>query len=156
MGGRRGCPVEAVAGRAWAEVERVRAEAALRESEERFRALAESAPVGIGLGPTDGTILYVNPAIEAMLDYPPGSLAGRPTETIYVHPDERSWVRALARSGRPANRVAQLRRRDGSLVWISSTVAPVTFRGERAVIGVIVYLSERLEAEAAASARETV
>jgi GAF domain-containing protein len=34
---------EEAAGRAWAEVERARAEAALRESEQRYRALAQAA-----------------------------------------------------------------------------------------------------------------
>jgi hypothetical protein len=42
--GRDADPEEA-AGRAWAEVERSRAEAALRASEARFRALAKTSPM---------------------------------------------------------------------------------------------------------------
>ena len=144
------------AGRAWAEVVRARAEAALRESEARFRALAEAAPVGIGLGTVEGTIIYVNPAIEKMLGHPPGSLAGRPAATINDDPAERSWLPRLDERREQARRVAQLRRRDGSLVWIASTAAAITFDGEPAFIGVMEDFTDRLRAEEVAGSRETV
>jgi hypothetical protein len=51
-----------------------------------------------------------------MLGYPPGSLAGQPTEVIYVEPADRAWVTRLDEVGPRGKRVGQLKRRDGSLV----------------------------------------
>ncbi len=50
--------------------ERVRAEAALRESEERYRLLVESAPLGILSVDSQGNIIDVNPAMLRILGSP--------------------------------------------------------------------------------------
>jgi PAS domain S-box-containing protein len=49
--------------------ERKQAEAVLRESEERFRALFESAPIGIALHDADGHYIHTNRAYQEMLGY---------------------------------------------------------------------------------------
>ncbi len=49
--------------------ERKRAEAALRESEERYRSLFEQSPLGIYRTTPDGRILVANPALLQMLGY---------------------------------------------------------------------------------------
>ena len=49
--------------------DRVRAEEALRASEERYRGLFEQSPVGIYRTTPDGSILLVNPTLVAMLGY---------------------------------------------------------------------------------------
>ncbi|MFN6964372.1 MAG: PAS domain S-box protein [Pyrinomonadaceae bacterium] len=68
--------------------ERRSAEAALRESEERFRRLADDAPVFIWIGDENANNLYAN---RRMLDYfglkDDTELAGRSWEAMY-HPDD--------------------------------------------------------------------
>ncbi|MDX2445715.1 MAG: PAS domain S-box protein [Desulfobacterales bacterium] len=49
--------------------ERKRAEAALRESEQKFRALVEQSPLGISLIGNDGRYKYVNPRFQEMFGY---------------------------------------------------------------------------------------
>ena len=49
--------------------DRKRAEAALRESEERFRALVEKSPLGISLIADDGEYKYINPQFTNILGY---------------------------------------------------------------------------------------
>ncbi|HSF46942.1 MAG TPA: GAF domain-containing protein, partial [Burkholderiales bacterium] len=50
-------------------IERKRAEAARRESEQRWRAAFQNSPVGIGIAHLGGRLLEANPALRAMLGY---------------------------------------------------------------------------------------
>jgi PAS domain S-box-containing protein len=62
--------------RASAELERKRAEEELRASEERFRALFESAPIGISINDGHGRYLHANQAMLEMLGYSEEDLLG--------------------------------------------------------------------------------
>jgi len=58
------------AGRTWAEVERSPAEAGLRQSEARFRALAETSPLAVAATSQDeGTFLYADRAFQAIVGH---------------------------------------------------------------------------------------
>lgn len=67
--------------------ERRRTEAALRQSEERFRSLIENALDIITILAPDGTIHYENPSVEKVLGYSPQDLIGENFFT-YIHPDD--------------------------------------------------------------------
>ena len=67
--------------------ERKRTEAALRQSEERFRSLIENALDIITILAPDGTIQYENPSVEKVLGYSPQDLIGENFFT-YIHPDD--------------------------------------------------------------------
>ncbi|HOF88761.1 MAG TPA: PAS domain S-box protein, partial [Armatimonadota bacterium] len=68
-------------------LERREAEAALRESEERYRSLVELTPDIIYRLHEDGTIAYISSAIS-QLGYNPDELIGMPFEEL-IHPDDR-------------------------------------------------------------------
>lgn len=57
--------------------DRIRAEAALRASEERFRTIAEATQEWIWEIDADGVYTFCSPAVEAILGYSPASLIGR-------------------------------------------------------------------------------
>ena len=110
--------------------EQRRAEDALRESEQRFRQLAENIHEGFWLSaPTSGEALYVSPAYE--------QLAGRPRSDFYahpdlwieqVHPDDRARILAdLERQleGQPTEHEYRLIRPDGTLRWVRARAFPV-------------------------------
>src|SRR5215475_10630072 len=71
---------------------RLRAEAALRRSEEQYRLIAESTRDLIGLIDLNGRILYANPSHRASLSYDPTELIGMDVFEL-IHPDDRAAVR---------------------------------------------------------------
>ena len=74
-------------------IERRRAEAALRESEERLRALVTHSPVGIYQTTPDGACLFVNQQWCAFAGLAPEEALGYGWSKA-IHPDDRESVRA--------------------------------------------------------------
>ena len=61
----------------------IAAEEALRESEERFRCLAEATTDGVCIS-EDGVVVSANAAFAAMFGYEPDALDGMPIHTFVV------------------------------------------------------------------------
>jgi len=104
--------------------ERRHAERALRESELRFRQMAESIREVFWLAPSDyQRMLYVNPAFEKVWGRTCEELYANPTLWLdVIHPDDRpSVVRALDRlaEGGAYDVHYRIRRPDGSERWIN-------------------------------------
>ena len=97
------------------------AAAALRGSEARFRALSESAPIGIFECDADGRVIYYNPALIALSGRPmKDSLGGGWAESI--HPEARAattarWV-AFTQQGGIWDEQLRVARPDGALRWM--------------------------------------
>jgi PAS domain S-box-containing protein len=100
---------------------RKQAEAALRESEERFRVIFERAAIGIALATFHGRILHANPALQEMLGYTDEELQGKSFADI-THPDEVKAERKLFRAaiaGKQSRVHIQKRyiHKDGRIIW---------------------------------------
>ncbi|MFB0536673.1 MAG: GAF domain-containing protein [Anaerolineae bacterium] len=98
---------------------RKRAEEALRESEERYRSLFEGVPVGLYRTTPEGQILDANSALVEMLGYPDrDSLVEVNAADVYVNAeDRRRWQTLMESEGVVPGFEAQLRRRDGTIIW---------------------------------------
>ena len=100
--------------------ERRRAAAALAESEQRFRAIAEAAPGIVFVTDAAGLNTYVNPQFSQFAGCPAAALLGRGWVEV-VHPADRlrayeQWQDAVASGG--AYQVEQrFRRHDGAYRW---------------------------------------
>jgi len=134
--------------------DRKQAEEALRESEARFRQLAENINEVFWLANLDGTeILYVSPAYERIFERSRESLYRDPTSWLEaVHPEDRERVRRAADDKRIRGGLAEtyrIVRADGSLRWIEDRGFPIrdaageTFR----FAGIAEDISERRRAE---------
>jgi PAS domain S-box-containing protein len=98
--------------------EKTAAEAALRASEQRFRALVEHSWDAIALFAADGTILYGSPATSRILGYELPAFVGRNAFEL-IHPDDREAVVARLTEAMMHPRVrvdvsARVLHRDGS------------------------------------------
>jgi diguanylate cyclase (GGDEF)-like protein/PAS domain S-box-containing protein len=78
--------------------DRIRAEEALRVSEERFRSIAEATQEWIWEIDAHGVYTFCSPAVEVILGYKPGELVGRNCLDI-VAPNSRSTLTELLRRG---------------------------------------------------------
>ena len=109
----------------------------LVESEERYRALVESVPIGLAVH-RDGQVVYANPmAVKIMGAQSAQQLLGRPA-IDFVHPEYRA--RVLERAGQmlpegPASSMmeSQYLRLDGSVIDVQSQGIAIMLRGERAL-----------------------
>jgi PAS domain S-box-containing protein len=79
-------------------IERKRAEDAQRDSERRFRLLAENATDLVGRAGADGTLLYLSPSCRSVIGFEPDELLGH-SLFDYVHPDDSRHFKYLRRRG---------------------------------------------------------
>ena len=103
-----------------------RAERALREANEHLAAVIQSSPLAIyTLDPTS-TVLTWNRAAEALYGWRAAEVIGRPLPTIADDPDDHGRLRDRVLRGEALRGVEVTRRRkDGTLVNISLSVAPL-------------------------------
>ena len=107
--------------------ERRRSEDALRESESRFRALADSMPQLVWTATADGRMDYFNRRIEEFSGFVKQA-DGSWEWSALVHPEDLpatvdAWRHAV-RTGRADEIEHRLRRRDGSHKWFLSRTTP--------------------------------
>jgi len=133
--------------------ERNRAEDALRESEERFRAVYDQAGIGIARLSLEGKVEDANPALVQMLGFSPLDLIGHDVQE-FVHTDDfrsEAWPDIV--SGQRRSIQAELRfiRSDKSLMWGQTTLTGVRGRDGKItfLIGMIEDVTERKAQEAA-------
>lgn len=131
--------------------ERLHAERALRESEERYRRLVESSPDAIYVH-VDGVIVYANAAAAALLGVPdPQDLVGRHV-LDHVHPESRDIVaerirRATQERDLEAHVVERLRSYDGRDLYVHIRGALVRYGSEDAVQAILRDVTESLRVE---------
>jgi PAS domain S-box-containing protein len=122
-----------IVGRVWSFrdiTERKRAEESLRRAEEKFRNIFDNAAEGIYQSTPDGVLLSVNPAMATIHGYdsPEEFTAGVRdiAGQLYADPSRREeFKRRLEKQGEVNGMENQVRRKDGSLIWVSTNARAV-------------------------------
>jgi PAS domain S-box-containing protein len=136
-------------------IERVRAEVALRESEQRYRALVTNIPDVTWLVDRAGQMLFVSPNVEKIGGYTAEELyrAGPAGRFERIHPDDLPLVRrqfaVLFETGGGRFDVEyRLRHRDGHWIWLHDR-AVMTYEGPDTtyVYGLSSDITDRKQAE---------
>jgi two-component system, sporulation sensor kinase A len=115
-----------------------RIEAQLRDSEERFRLLAENSRDVIRLYDPETTIRYASPSCRTVLGYAPEELVGH-YASEFQHPDD-----VASREGREQAVIAaedeltvtyRSRHKDGGYVWLESSIRALRNEPDGTVTG---------------------
>jgi two-component system cell cycle sensor histidine kinase/response regulator CckA len=125
-------------------------EEALKESEEKYRSLVESASEGI-LIMQKGNVKFVNPRLSEIAGYSVEEVTGE-TLSEYIHPDELSraverYRRRMKRGRGPRIYETVLRRKDGSEVVVEMNADTISYQGESADLVFIRDITERKQFE---------
>ena len=135
--------------------ERVKVEAALRDSERQFRLLAENSADMISRHDPEGVYMYASPACSVILGYAQDEMIGR-SAFEFIHPDDLKKVeqsRMLVVENTDVNIITyRLRCKDGSYRWCESTSHSVRHHETGKVVEIQVTtrdITERRRAEQA-------
>lgn len=116
-----------------------RQELALKDSEKRFRRMAESAPVGIFRADAGGQLTYVNKVWSDKVGLRPKEMLGDGWQSALVDGEEFEidppW-RNIRGPGEVRRRVAQFRSEDGTPLWLE-TVTTAEFDEDGRITGFV-------------------
>ncbi len=104
------------------------AEVARRESEARYRLLAENMRDLVCLHAPNGRYLYVSPSCESLLGYHYSEMLGQEPYT-FLHPDERDLVyeeiNIYVCNGKPLPITHRMRQKSGNYIWFETLINPI-------------------------------
>jgi PAS domain S-box-containing protein len=123
---------------------RKRAEDKLKESEDRFRTIAESLPILISINRiSDSIILFVNEPYEKAFGFINKELTGKKVYDIFFNPEDRKSLSAiLKRKGGTYNTEVKVKKSDGTPFWIMTSIRTIMFMNEPAYLTASIDITE--------------
>ena len=135
--------------------ERNKVDAALKESEEKYRTLVEQSLQGIMIGQGfPPSVVFVNPAMAKMLGYTHEELTSLSPKEIEasVYPEDRvaffdRFSDRLQGEPPPSNFEFRAIRKDGEIRWMEVSANRIKYQGQPAVQATFIDIDERKRAE---------
>ena len=121
----------------------------MRRSEELFRAISESTSILMILTQqSDGAIAYANSISSQRLGVEMFALVGQRIDEFFANPvDSQRIQEILAAQGYVRNYEMQVKRSDGSLFWVSTSVQPLLLDEEAKLLITLYDISDRVRVE---------
>jgi PAS domain S-box-containing protein len=116
-----------IVGLLWQRARNRKADLRLRESEKRFRLMADTTPALVWMCDSKGTVIYLN---DRRIDFTGRDLAAGfgDTWSAFIHPDDMESVQAANKRAlelqKEYSKEYRLRRRDGVYRWMLDIAAP--------------------------------
>ena len=118
--------------------------------------LFQASPDGLGVADSNGRLLWANEAFVRMFGYSRAEVMGQELENLVVPPDrlaESRWISEAVAKGQHITLETQRRRKDGSLLDVSVSCAPLLLDGKLAGYSAAYHdISHRKRVEALSSA----
>ncbi|MCJ7683685.1 MAG: PAS domain S-box protein, partial [Desulfobacteraceae bacterium] len=112
------------------------AEVAQKKSEKRFRELFENLVDVSYRTDIDGNFIVISPSSEKIFGYRPEEVLGRQIANAYRNPSRRDdFMAQIRRDGQVENFEAEMRKKDGSFIWVSTNAKLLT-NAEGSFIGI--------------------
>jgi two-component system, cell cycle sensor histidine kinase and response regulator CckA len=131
--------------------ERRQVEAALRESEEKYRRIVDTASEGIWVFAPDGRTVFVNARMAAILGYSPAEMIGRPVADFILEEDQPDQRRKIEdrRRGVSETYERRLRCKGGGIVWTQASVTAILDEAQhfQGSFGMFTDITSRKQAE---------
>ncbi len=145
--------LEAIASNVGSAIARIQTRLALQASEELFRTLTETIPVGVTIL-TRGGLQFANRTAAELTGCTPEEFVASKTWSL-IHPDDRDAVRErfeAQMAGDDARQRFEFRalRKDGDVRWLDFSTAVIEHQGEPAALGAALDVTARKRAEALA------
>ncbi|MBK8048888.1 MAG: PAS domain S-box protein [Anaerolineales bacterium] len=130
--------------------ERRRLEAALRASEERYRQLADDAPLPIAVVDlSTGRVVYANQRVTNLFETTQEEVIGSLARDYYAFaPDRERLLALLQKQGYAADFEVRMRTRTGREFWASLSTTVTALEGRRVLHSVYLDITERKHIEA--------
>jgi PAS domain S-box-containing protein len=130
----------------------VKAESALRESEEKYRSVVENAGEAIYIA-QDGKVKFANQRTFEIVHYTQEELLSRPFAEV-IHPDDREMVVQRYKQRLQGEQLLPLYSfrivdKDGTIKWFELRVNPIQWEGRPATLNFVTDITDRKQAEQA-------
>jgi two-component system cell cycle sensor histidine kinase/response regulator CckA len=130
--------------------DRRRAEESLRDSEERYRQMAENSLMGVFIQEY-GPFSYVNNRLAEMLGFRPEEMIGKHI-LEFVHADDRDLVfskrvKRIHGQDVPTQHEFRALCKDGSFKWLEIYAARIHYQGRSVIMGNVMDITQRKTAE---------
>ncbi len=128
------------------------AEAALRESEDKYSTLVEDALIGVYIN-RDGKIDFANDKFAAIYGYSKDELIGMDSAML-VHPEDRPLVTELREKRLRGEKVPseyEIRglKKNGDTIWVMRSLSLINYKDGLAISGIVQDMTKRRKAEEA-------
>lgn len=123
----------------------------LTQKEEELRTIIEASPIPYAVTKaSDGTVLFTNKPLAEILNHPVEKLIGQKSLDYYYNPNEREFVlKQLEKHGKLENYELQLKKADGTPVWMLFSLVTTELNGESVILSALYNIDERKRAEQA-------